>query len=74
VNAIAQTKRCYVCCFDKNNETGTNLGGACVCADRARAKVSPIIDSPSDQPWAEFCGQLEQPAFLMPVTGFGDLE
>ena len=72
MNAIAQTKRCYVCCCDKNDETGASLGRACVCS--ARAKVSPIIDSPSDQPWAEFCGQLEQPAFLMPVTGFGDLE
>jgi hypothetical protein len=33
-----------------------------------------VVESSADQPWAEFCESLDQPAFLMPVTGFGDLE
>jgi hypothetical protein len=36
--------------------------------------AATVIESSADQPWAEFCATLEQPVFLMPVTGFGDLE
>jgi hypothetical protein len=32
-----------------------------------------VIDSWSEQPWAEFCMELDQPAFLLPITGFAEL-
>lgn len=33
-----------------------------------------VIETSGDQPWAEFCMGLKEPAFLLAVTGFGDLE
>jgi hypothetical protein len=32
-----------------------------------------VIESWSEQPWAEFCMELDQPAFLLPITGFAEL-
>jgi hypothetical protein len=44
-----------------------------VCHSHAVAG-SLVIESPSEQAWADFCSTLERPAFLLPITGFGDLE
>jgi hypothetical protein len=33
-----------------------------------------VIESSGEQPWAEFCKGLREPAFLLAVTGFGDLD
>jgi hypothetical protein len=32
-----------------------------------------VIESWTEQSWAEFCMELDQPAFLLPITGFADL-
>jgi hypothetical protein len=32
-----------------------------------------IVESTADQTWAEFCSTLEEPAFLLAITGFADL-
>jgi hypothetical protein len=36
--------------------------------------LSTVIESSGDEPWAEFCKALVRPAFLLPDSGFGDLE
>jgi hypothetical protein len=36
--------------------------------------LSTVMESSGDEPWAEFCKALVRPAFLLPNTGFGDLE
>lgn len=33
-----------------------------------------VIESSSEQPWAEFCKGLKEPAFLLPVTSLGDAD
>ena len=38
------------------------------------SQVSQVIESSGDEPWAEFCSGLKEPAFLLAVTGFGDLD
>ena len=48
--------------------------GAATHCNGAYAMSTSVIESSADEPWAEFCASLEQPVFLMPVTGFGDLE
>lgn len=73
MKAIAQTKRCSECCDDRDAVDGANHAETCACATRT-SRTSRIIESPPGQSWAEFCEQLEQPAFLYPVTGFSDLE
>jgi hypothetical protein len=35
--------------------------------------LSPVIESCTEQPWAEFCSLLDKPAFLLPITGFAEL-
>ncbi len=70
MKATAQTKRRCECNGDDGDKTGGTLRRVCICG----FKASRIIESPPGQSWAEFCDQLEKPAFLYPVTGFGDLE
>ena len=36
--------------------------------------LSKVMESSGDEPWAEFCKALVRPAFLLPDSGFGDLE
>jgi hypothetical protein len=31
------------------------------------------MESGSEQPWAEFCRELDRPAFLLPITGYAEL-
>jgi hypothetical protein len=33
-----------------------------------------VVESSGELPWAEFCKSLKEPAFLLAVTGFGDLD
>lgn len=35
--------------------------------------VQQVIESFTEQPWAEFCSALDKPAFLLPITGFAEL-
>jgi hypothetical protein len=50
-----------------------HLGDA--AAQRATTNaIYGIVESPADQSWAEFCGSLNRPAFLLPESGFGELE
>jgi hypothetical protein len=70
VKESAQTMRCAVC-------SGVRTVGLpaseseCYCQAQNSQEV---IDSPLDQTWADFCGGLQSAAFLLPITGFGDLE
>lgn len=32
-----------------------------------------VIESWAEQSWAEFCMELDKPAFLLPITGFAEL-
>jgi hypothetical protein len=52
---------------------GPHIGAETHC-NGAYAMAATVIESSADVPWAEFCASLEQPVFLMAVTGFGDLE
>jgi hypothetical protein len=55
-------------------EKSGNPSGAATHRNCSCSNAASVVESSGDQPWAEFCGSLDQPAFLMPVTGFGDLE
>ncbi len=39
----------------------------------APARSQQVVESWDEQSWAEFCGTLAQPAFLLAITGFGEL-
>jgi hypothetical protein len=66
----AQTGPCRICLRDGDAlSSGTEGRYVCLCT-----AGSQVIESAGDQSWAAFCGTLEQPAFLLAITGFGDLE
>lgn len=44
-------------------------GGAALCDPAA-----PVVETSMDMSWAEYCGSLRRPAFLLPDSGFADLE
>jgi hypothetical protein len=50
--------------------------GGCDSAARKGSipNFSTVVESSAELPWADFCKSLQRPAFLLPVTGFGDLE
>ena len=71
MKATVQHLHCIPCSVTEG--AGPHSGAATRC-NGAYAMAATVIESSADQPWAEFCATLEQPVFLMPVTGFGDLE
>jgi hypothetical protein len=72
MKAIARKLSCPTCSEPEANSHG--LGNVEAQAQCTCANYSEVIETSADQPWADFCETLDQPAFLMPVTGFGDLE
>ena len=72
MKATAQKLPCTTCGATESSDTAGNarLGRNCSCPN----PPSPVVETSGDQPWAEFCESLDQPVFLMPVTGFADLE
>ena len=72
MKAIARKLPCSTCSEPEANSRA--LGDVDAQAQCTCATISEVIETSGEQPWAAFCETLEQPAFLMPVTGFGDLE
>ena len=58
---------------------GTEPGGACSARvyepgrQHGQHAQPQVIESSGDLPWSEFCGTIEEPVFLLPITGFADL-
>jgi len=53
-----------------------DLAGELQSGEHMRAaptRSQQVVESWDEQSWAEFCGTLAQPAFLLAVTGFGEL-
>jgi len=72
VTANIRTQPCQTC----QPELGDSLSSGisrylCMCPADRRAEAR---ESPAEQPWAVFCSTLDNPALLLPSTGFGDLE
>ena len=65
--AIAKTQRV------PQAPSGASQDIAQTRAQKARA-ASVIVESPLEQPWAEFCRSLKRPAFLLADGGQDDLE
>jgi hypothetical protein len=70
LNAIATPQRC--------GAAGGQWDATSVTPAEAQGHIAvvhpqPVIESWTEQPWAEFCSALEQPAFLLPITGFAEL-
>jgi hypothetical protein len=67
LTAIAKAQRIA------QRKSGAGLGVEQTSAQKLRADCV-IIESPLEQPWAEFCRSLKRPAFLLADSGFADLE
>ena len=65
--AIAKTQRA------PQPRTGADQGIARTRAQKVR-ETSVIVESPLEQPWAEFCRSLKRPAFLLADSSLDDLE
>ena len=73
MGAIAEFKRYGA----RDGDAGWNVAmESRVALSSGSGRVEPtqaVVESCAEQPWAEFCGALDKPAFLLPVTGFGEL-
>ena len=67
MTAIASTERSA----SGNSAPAETVGGS-VRAGELRGPGT-IVESTAEQTWAEFCSTLEEPAFLLAITGFADL-
>lgn len=71
MDSNAQPRR-YRALDDKQSKgrltTPSGGGGAALAGNRSR-----VVESAGDVPWTEFCKLLSRPAFLLAVTGFGEL-
>ncbi len=71
MNPYAQTMRCHIC-YGKPAQACDAMDKRPVCQLHAHAGY-PVVESASEQRWADFCGTLDKPVFLLANTGFGDL-
>jgi hypothetical protein len=71
LDSNAQTRR-YRASDDKQSKGRlTKPSGAASTA--LAGNRSRVVESAGDVPWTEFCKLLNRPAFLLAVTGFGEL-
>jgi hypothetical protein len=67
LTAIAKAQRIA------QRQPGAGPGVEQTGAQKQRA-ACVIIESPLEQPWADFCRSLKRPAFLLADSSFADLE